>query len=268
MRRPRIEAWSTRWVVICGLALSIALVVIGVRWPQLFVIRGISEYLNPPPAAADSAPVHYPYVEFLKLLVAALLGIIVSAVHRHTRRGKPQSSSLEHAQILLCISGAIIMIIIGNSLARAFGIAGGASIVRFRTPVDDPKDAMVLFLLLGVGMACGLAAFGLAILASMFLCGILVVLSRMEETTTREMLIELVSPGRDFPFEHVQRVLGERTVAFEQREMARGEDTTVRYFVLLEPYASFEELSTELIEGSKQAIRSVSWVKPKKPTQL
>jgi hypothetical protein len=266
MRQRRTQAWSTRSVVLAGIAAAMVLVIVGVRWPQLFAIPGFGSYLSPPPSGPDGPPVHYPYVELLKLIVAALIGIVVSAVHRHTRRGKPQSSSLEHAQILLCISGAIIMIIIGNSLARAFGIAGGASIVRFRTPVDDPKDAMVLFLLLGVGMACGTAAFGLAILASVFLCGILLVLSRMEETTTRELIIELVSAGPDFPSDYVQNVLSERTITFEQREMTRGEDTSVRYLVLLEPYASFEDLCTELIEGSKRAIRTVTWVKSKKNT--
>ena len=249
--------------MLSGIAASVILVVAGVKWPQLFNLPGVGSYLTPPPSP-DGAPVHYPYVELLKLVVAALLGIIVSAVHRRTRHGHPQSSSLEHAQILLCISGAIIMIIIGNSLARAFGIAGGASIVRFRTPVDDPKDAMVLFLLLGVGMACGLAAFGLAILASLFLCGMLLVLSKMEETTTREMIIELVSATRDFPSPDVQSVLKKRTVSFEQREVSAGENMTVRYSVLLEPYTTFEDLCSELIAGTRHAIKTVSWVRPKK----
>jgi hypothetical protein len=267
MRSPRSDAWSTRSVVLAGTAIAVILAIVGVRWPQLFNIPGVGSYLSPP-AAPEGPPVHYPYVELLKLILAALLGIVVSAVHRHTRHGKPQSSSLEHAQILLCISGAIIMIIIGNSLARAFGIAGGASIVRFRTPVDDPKDAMVLFLLLGVGMACGLAAFGLAILASLFLCGMLLVLSKMEETTTREMMIELVSAGREFPSEQVQSVLRQRTLSFEQREVSHGENMTVRYFVLLEPYASFEDLCSALIAETQEAIRTVSWVKPKKNVPL
>ena len=64
---------------------------------------------------------------------------------------------MEQAQTLLCVSGAMMMIIIGNSLARAFGIAGAASIIRFRTPVDDPKDVTILFLLMGLGMSVGSA---------------------------------------------------------------------------------------------------------------
>jgi uncharacterized membrane protein YhiD involved in acid resistance len=259
------RAWHTRTVVLVGIAACLALVLIGVRWPKLMEIPGVAAYLNV--NTSPDAPVHYPFLELLKLMVSALLGIVVTAVHRHTPPGKRQSSSLEHAQVLLCISGAIIMIIIGNSLARAFGIAGGASIVRFRTPVDDPKDAMVLFLLLGIGMACGIAAFGLAILSAVFLCVILLVLSRMVETTTREMTIEMVSAGRDFPTDHVQNVFSQRAISYEQREVARGEDTTMRYLVLLEPSTTLEELSNDLMEGSRHAIKSVSWVKPKKSAQ-
>ena len=72
--------------------------------------------------------------------------------------------------MLLCVSGAMMMIIIGNSLARAFGIAGAASIIRFRTPVDDPKDVTILFLLMGLGMSSGLGAFAVAGLGTAFLC--------------------------------------------------------------------------------------------------
>jgi hypothetical protein len=35
--------------------------------------------------------------------------------------------------------GAMVMVIIGSSVARAFGMAGAAGIVRFRTPVEDPR---------------------------------------------------------------------------------------------------------------------------------
>ena len=83
---------------------------------------------------------------------------------------------MEQAQTLLCVSGAMMMIIIGNSLARAFGIAGAASIIRFRTPVDDPKDVTILFLLMGLGMSTGLGALAVAGLGTAFLCITLLVL--------------------------------------------------------------------------------------------
>ena len=108
----------------------------------------------------------YPFLELLKLAIATILALVVTAVHKRYHRDKPLSRSLEQAQVLLGVAGAMIVIIIGDSVARAFGVLGAASIIRFRTPVEDPKDTIVLFLLLALGMACGLGAFGTAVIAA------------------------------------------------------------------------------------------------------
>src|SRR6266542_1505015 len=78
-----------------------------------------------------------------KFVAAGLIGLLVTAVQRRFQ-DKPMTQAMEHAEVLLCVSGALVMMIIGESLARAFGIAGAASIIRFRTPVEDPKDITVL----------------------------------------------------------------------------------------------------------------------------
>jgi hypothetical protein len=124
----------------------------GLDWPALARTRRPCAHLGgvfrgtqvPTPT-----PVHrlQPFIELGKLVAAALIGALVSAVHEPVSRDRPRS--LEQAQVLLCVAGAMMMIIIGNSLARAFGIRGAAGIVRFRTPVDDPKDVTILFLLRG-----------------------------------------------------------------------------------------------------------------------
>src|SRR4029079_15646537 len=102
--------------------------------------------------------------------------LLVTAVHQPAARDR--SRSMEQAQTLLCVSGAMMMIIIGNSLARAFGIAGAASIIRFKTPVDDPKDVTILFLLMGLGMSSGLGAFAVAGLGTAFLSITLIALDQ------------------------------------------------------------------------------------------
>ena len=162
--------------VVMGLGGSILLLWLWVLWPEVESMPGISRYL---PAKGTSAlPKMHPFFELLKLVIASVLGIAISVVHKHFHRETLFTRSLEQAQILLCVAGALMILIIGDSLARAFGVVGAASIIRFRTPVDDPKDTTVLFLLLGIGMACGLGAFGVAILGSAlhlracFLCSI------------------------------------------------------------------------------------------------
>ncbi|MGH9197373.1 MAG: hypothetical protein ACRD1T_16735, partial [Acidimicrobiia bacterium] len=205
-------------------------------------------------------------VELLKLLAAALVGCVITAVHRLHPGDKPLSRSLQQAQILMCVCGAMMMIIIGNSLVRALGIAGGASIIRFRTPVEDPKDTTVLFLLLGLGMACGLGAFGVAGLGTMFLGIFLLVLDRFGERKPRNMMLELVARGPEFPSNQVDGILRRCGVQyFEPRAVSNGDHATIKYHVKLEPGMSLEHLSAELMNGgTTSGLKSVAWQAAKK----
>ncbi len=205
-----------------------------------------------------------PFIALVKLVLAALIGIIVTAVHRRYRSERPQTQSMEQAQVLLCISGAMMMIIIGDSLARAFGIAGAASIIRFRTPVEDPKDITILFLLMGLGMSAGLGAFGVAGLGTLFLCAFLVVLDRVGSRRPRAMMVDIAAEGRDFPTSHVQSVFARNKVIFEPREVSQGKEMSVRYHALLDADQSLEDLSEQLMADGKAGVKAVSWELPKK----
>lgn len=73
---------------------------------------------------------------------------------RATKKGR----ELLKAQILVTMAGALLVVVIGNdegASARAFGLLGLGSFIRFRSALKSPADTAILFLLIGVGMACG-----------------------------------------------------------------------------------------------------------------
>jgi uncharacterized membrane protein YhiD involved in acid resistance len=168
------------------------------------------------------------------------------------------------AQVLLCVAGAMVMVIVGNSVARAFGVAGAAGIVRFRTPVEDPKDSTLLFLLVGLGMACGVGLLEVAGLGTAFLCVVLVVLDRFGDVKARQMVLSLVAAGNNFPSEHVDRVLRVNVDHYEAREMVQGNEALVRYNVTLSPHASLVWLNQQLMNEGKSGLKSLSWAEPSK----
>src|SRR5215470_19563077 len=180
----RLAAWPWKqiWIGVGGVLLCAVMVYAGLKWPN--ELAGVVSTPDTfPPRGETNAlplPVHpgRAFIELAKLIIAVAVGLLVSAIHQPSPREQQSGRSMEQAQTLLCVSGAMMMIIIGNSLVRAFGIAGATSIIRFRTPVDDPKDVTVLFLLMGLGMAIGLGAFAAAGLATIFLCMFLVVLAK------------------------------------------------------------------------------------------
>jgi hypothetical protein len=76
-------------------------------------------------------------------------------------------------QIILAIVGAMVMLVVGASLARAFGIVGAAGLIRYRAKVDDPKDAGVMLSTLAIGLASGVGLYLFAAFGSVFVLGVL-----------------------------------------------------------------------------------------------
>jgi anti-anti-sigma factor len=258
-------AWRKSLPYAAGGLFVAGLVLAGWWLPQAGVESGLA--FPGVPTGQTPAPLFgrfQPFLELFKLVVAATVGMLVTRVQRSYRPERPQTPSLEHAQVLLCVSGAMMMIIIGDNVARAFGIAGAAAIIRFRTPVEDPKDITILFLLMGLGMASGLGAFGVAGLGTLFLCGLLAVLERVGARKTRVMMVEIEAEGREFPMAHVQGVFARNRVVFEPREVSQAKAVAVRYHTLLGADQSLEDLSDQLMDGGRSAVRSVSWEVPKK----
>ncbi len=263
-RRKPFPVWL---LVGATLLIAVALVWFEQRWP--ITPGGAGGSALPPilsgAPAGPGAPAFHAGMEALKLVFAGLIGALISAVHRRHPGDKPISRSLAQAQILLCVAGALMMIIINDSLARALGIAGGATIVRFRTPVEDPKDSTVLFLLLGLGMACGLGEFGVAGLGTAFLCLCLPLLDWMVERKPRAMMLEMVSSGPDFPADYVNHLLAAYQVRFEPREVNQhAQKATVRYYCTLDPDTPLQRLSEQLTDASASGLKSVSWETQKK----
>jgi anti-anti-sigma factor len=263
----KIAAWP--WAAIRaaagGTVLCGVLVWIGLRWPV--ELSGFGEAVTSAfGEAAPSVPAftsYQPFVELGKLVAAAFMGILVTAVHQPASKDHTASRSMEQAQMLLCVSGALMMIIIGNSLVRAFGIAGAASIIRFRTPVDDPKDVTILFLLMGLGMSAGLGAFAVAGLGTAFLCLTLVALDVMAKQQTRLMSVEIVAGGRTFPSTHVEEVFARNHIVFEPREIAQADEVSVKYHAWLDPRLSLDDLSAQLMRDV-DGVTSVAWEHPKR----
>jgi uncharacterized membrane protein YhiD involved in acid resistance len=108
------------------------------------------------------------FAAVVRLPFAALLGTVLAL--RPRRRGTPvRQPAVVQTQVVLAVVGALIMLVVGASLARAFGIVGAANLIRYRSKIDDPKDAVVMLCTLSVGLAAGVGLYGLALFGTAFL---------------------------------------------------------------------------------------------------
>ncbi len=259
--------WDRVWSGVAVAVVGLALVGVGVTWPDL----GLENTLltgNSFPGGDSPTPVSngmsHPLFELAKLVASAVIGMLVTVVHRQYRHERTANPALDQAQVLLCIAGALMMIIIGSSVARAFGIAGAASIIRFRTPVEDARDITILFILMGLGMAAGLGALAVAGLGTLFLCAMIPILNLFSSERPRTMMVEIISEDRNFPTAYVHRVFAVNAISFEPREMSQGDEATAKYLTTLKPTDSLEDLSGQLLGDGKKGIKNVSWSPPKR----
>ena len=108
----------------------------------------------------------------LRLLLSFALSIFIVNIYQWTHTKVPQKSFTD-TLIILCMLISVVMVIIGDSIARAFSLVGALSIIRFRTAIQDPRDIGFVFYALAVGMAVGAGNPSVAILAT-FLIGIII----------------------------------------------------------------------------------------------
>ncbi|RPK26220.1 DUF4956 domain-containing protein [Paenibacillus xylanexedens] len=109
--------------------------------------------------------------------LAIILGLIISLTYMKTNQAT-YSQSFTLTMVVLPVIVAIIILLIGSNIARAFSLAGAFSIIRFRSAPGDPKDIAYVLFTMASGLACGVGAFGYAVLFTIILCVLMFVLSR------------------------------------------------------------------------------------------
>lgn len=191
----------------------------------------------------------------LALPLATVLGATLAI--RPRRRGTPtRSLPVIQTQIILSIIGAVVMIIVGSSLARAFGIVGAAGLVRYRAKIEDPKDAGVMLCTLAVGLACGVGVYGLAIFATFFIVATLWVIESFEPKPRKAFTLEVKTKDATKVQPKVEALLRRRRIRYELREVQPAE---FQYHVELPMELKTDALSAEIIALDPDEGTGVEW---------
>lgn len=105
---------------------------------------------------------------FYSLCMCFVLALVLANVYRWTHQGFSYQRSFLQTIVLASITVSIMIMAIGNNMARGLGILGAMAFVRFRTPIRDPRDVIFIFAALAIGIACGAQVFMVAILGTLF----------------------------------------------------------------------------------------------------
>ena len=200
----------------------------------------------------------------IRLPLAALLGTMLAV--RPKRRGTPpRQPAVIQTQIILAIVGAVVMLVVGSNLARAFGVVGAAGLVRYRAKVEDPKDAGVMLSTLAVGLASGVGQYVMAVFSGGFLLMALWIIESFEPHTRK--LFELsIKMGKD---------TDDRRKAFEailQRyqvdfELLTSSDEAVTYETHVPLEMQRDRVTNALLKLDPEGHATVEWNEKKPKTK-
>jgi uncharacterized membrane protein YhiD involved in acid resistance len=114
----------------------------------------------------------------LALVLSFALCSFVGFIYRLTHRGVSYSQNYVQTLVLLGMVVAVVMLIVGSNIARAFALVGALSIIRFRNAIKETRDVGFIFLAMSIGMATGTRFFLLAIIATVVICAAIYVMER------------------------------------------------------------------------------------------
>jgi hypothetical protein len=124
----------------------------------------------------DIFPDHpvYEYPELVNISYGLLWSFVLSAIiaitHRLTFTGEYYPKNFFQALMLGAVVTAMVMMAVGDSLARGLGVFGAMAIIRFRTRIDDPRNVLFLFAALSSGLAVGVYGFTISFVGTIIFC--------------------------------------------------------------------------------------------------
>jgi len=205
----------------------------------------------------------------LRFSLAAFLAALLAF---RPRRGA-RNPYVAQTEILMAVVAGAMMMVVGDSAARAFGIFAAASLVRFRTNIRDPKEITVLLVCLGVGLAAGVGRWDMAVILTLFVLIALSVLEYFERFQVfRSMEVSVATRSVDRTDEILKKLFKRYGFEYELRELNREDPDEpmgkIVYLVNLDPVVSTSELSDEILSGDRDNVDSVEWDQKESKTYI
>lgn len=116
----------------------------------------------------------------ISLLLSFALCAMIGWVYQTTHRGASYTQSYVHTLVLNGMVVAVIMLVVGSNIARAFALVGALSIIRFRNAIKETRDVGFIFFTMAIGMAIGTKFYLLAVIAAVVISLVIMIMTRFD----------------------------------------------------------------------------------------
>jgi uncharacterized membrane protein YhiD involved in acid resistance len=215
--------------------------------------------------ASESADVlMHPMHQLSHALIALPLATVLGAAlaFRPRRRGTPpRDPAVIQTQIILAIVGAVVMLVVGASVARAFAVVGAAGLVRYRAKIQDPKDAGIMLCALAIGLGTGVGLYALAAFSTAFMMLVVSIIESLQTPQQQSFTLQIKTKDPSALRTPLERLLQRYDIGYELRTTAPDE---LSYLVELPFERRIDRISTASQQLDQSGATSVEWEEPKK----
>jgi hypothetical protein len=170
------------------------------------------------------------------MVLSFVSALIIGLVYKQVHRGVSYSQSYVQTLVMMEVAIAVIMLIVGSNIARAFSLVGALSIVRFRTALKDPKDLGFIFFAMAAGMAFGTRFLLLGGLFTVVQCLYILIMHYTEfgakKTIDKVLKVHI---QKDISRDVFERQLEQITKAFYLVSVDSVDDTLIEMVYIIEP---------------------------------
>ncbi|MFC1551934.1 DUF4956 domain-containing protein [Candidatus Latescibacterota bacterium] len=183
-------------------------------------------------------------------------GMFVSYIYRWTYSGTSYSTTFVHSLVAFAMITTVVIMIIGNNLARAFGLMGSMAIIRFRMAIKDTQDIVFIFLSLAIGMAAGVGMYQVSIGSTLFIGMVILLLSKSRYASLhkREYLLQFQytsDNGEDAPYFDIFRNFCKKFKLVNIKSLGETDTMVLSYYIKLKKQDAGKEFIRRIgqIEG-------------------
>lgn len=179
----------------------------------------------------DQPVYEYPQLinSLYSFLWAFVLSSLIAITHKITFYGAQYPKNFFQSLILGSIVTAMVMMAIGDSLARGLGVFGAMAIIRFRTRIDDPRDVLFLFAALSTGLAVGVFGFTVSFAGTLLFCIVAFVLQASPFKINETAYIISFNAATDVAHDQVKKVILDFTSSIQLQSAATTKENILRY---------------------------------------
>ncbi|MBO3087849.1 DUF4956 domain-containing protein [Cellulomonas dongxiuzhuiae] len=187
------------------------------------------------------------------LTLSFVLSAAIGWVYQRTHRNISYSQSYVQTLVVIGMVVAVIMLVVGSNIARAFALVGALSVIRFRNAIKETRDVGFIFLVMAIGMAVGTRFYLLAAAATASILLVVFLMQRFDwfKLDIQRQVVKVQTPPEARYQQDVADVLVRTTLEFElvSVETVRGGALTeLFYSVRLKPGVTTTEIIGALSE--------------------